>query len=57
METATTRVPRCLVRRNIDGLFGLVLDNFIQILLIVSLSQGVLGFSGELMGVFCQELL
>ena len=48
METATTKVPRWFVRRDIDGLFGLVLDNFIQILLIVSLCQGVLGFSGEL---------
>lgn len=36
--------PRWLVRRDIDGFFGLALDNFIQILLIVSLCQGVLGF-------------
>ncbi|MEH1874654.1 NCS2 family permease [Nostoc sp.] len=48
MEIATTRVPRWFVRRDIDGLFGLALDNFIQILLIVNLCQGVLGFSAEL---------
>ncbi|MEH2373483.1 NCS2 family permease [Nostoc sp.] len=48
MEIATTRVPRWFVRRDIDGLFGLALDNFIQILLIVSLCQGVLGFPAAL---------
>ncbi|MBW4621355.1 MAG: hypothetical protein KME17_18595 [Cyanosarcina radialis HA8281-LM2] len=42
METAAT--PRWFVRRDIDGLFGLALDNFIQILLIVNLCQGLLGF-------------
>jgi adenine/guanine/hypoxanthine permease len=36
--------PRWLVRRDIDGFFGLALDNFIQILLIVGLCQGVLQF-------------
>lgn len=36
--------PRWLVRRDIDGFFGLALDNFIQILLIVNLCGGVLGF-------------
>jgi len=40
--------PRWLVRRDIDGFFGLALDNFIQILLIVSLCQGVLEFSPSL---------
>ncbi|MEH1779871.1 MAG: NCS2 family permease [Nostoc sp.] len=48
MEIATTRVPRWFVRRDIDGLFGLALDNFIQILLIVNLCQGVLGFPESL---------
>ncbi len=48
MEIATTRVPRWFVRSDIDGLFGLALDNFIQILLIVNLCQGVLGFPGSL---------
>ncbi len=37
-----------LVRRDIDGFFGLALDNFIQILLIVSLCQGVLDFPPSL---------
>jgi adenine/guanine/hypoxanthine permease len=36
--------PRWFVRHDIDGFFGLALDNFIQILLIVSLCQGVLEF-------------
>lgn len=40
----THNSPRWLVRRDIDGFFGLALDNFIQILLIVNLCQGVLGF-------------
>ncbi|MEH1766851.1 NCS2 family permease [Nostoc sp.] len=48
MEIATTRVPRWFVRRDIDGLFGLALDNFIQILLIANLCQGVLGFPESL---------
>ncbi|MBK1986406.1 NCS2 family permease [Sphaerospermopsis aphanizomenoides BCCUSP55] len=44
METPTPKTPHWFVRRDIDGLFGLALDNLIQILLIVSLCQGVLGF-------------
>lgn len=48
METSTPSAPRWLVRGDIDGLFGLALDNFIQILLIVSLCQGVLGFPFEM---------
>ncbi len=48
MEIATSRSPRWFVRRDIDGLFGLALDNFIQILLIVSLCQGVLGFPASI---------
>lgn len=47
MQTTTT-FPRWLVRRDIDGFFGLALDNFIQILLIVNLCGGVLGFSPSL---------
>ncbi|MBD2138658.1 NCS2 family permease [Anabaena sp. FACHB-1237] len=43
MESPKT--PHWFVRRDIDGLFGLALDNFIQILLIVSLCEGVLGFA------------
>jgi adenine/guanine/hypoxanthine permease len=44
----TTISPRWFVRHDIDGFFGLALDNFIQILLIVSLCQGVLGFPANL---------
>jgi adenine/guanine/hypoxanthine permease len=44
----TTTSPRWLVRHDIDGFFGLALDNFIQILLIVSLCQGVLEFPASL---------
>jgi adenine/guanine/hypoxanthine permease len=44
----TTISPRWFVRHDIDGFFGLALDNFIQILLIVSLCQGVLGFPASL---------
>ncbi len=47
MQTIATS-PRWLVRRDIDGFFGLALDNFIQILLIVNLCSGVLGFSPTL---------
>ena len=36
--------PRWFVRRDIDGFFGLALDNLIQILVIVALTQGVLQF-------------
>ena len=39
---------RGFVRGDIDGFFGLALDNFVQLLLIVSLCQGVLGFPPEL---------
>ena len=48
MEIATLKTPRWFVRTDIDGFFGLALDNFIQILLIVSLCQGVLGFPAVL---------
>src|SRR4028118_2340179 len=46
MEIAKS--PRWLVRRDIDGFFGLALDNFIQIPLIVSLCQVVLEFPATL---------
>jgi adenine/guanine/hypoxanthine permease len=45
---STPTVPRWLVRHDIDGFFGLALDNFIQILLIVSLCQGILEFPASL---------
>jgi AGZA family xanthine/uracil permease-like MFS transporter len=40
--------PHWFVRRDIDGFFGLALDNLIQILVIVSLCQGVLQFPANL---------
>lgn len=39
---------RWLVRGDIDGFFGLALDNLVQLLLIDSLCRTVLGFPGEL---------
>jgi len=43
-----SRFPRWFVRQDIDGFFGLGLDNLIQILVIVSLTQGVLKFPPEI---------
>ncbi len=43
-----TASPKWFVRGDIDGFFGLLVDNLIQILLIVGLCQGVLGFPLEL---------
>jgi AGZA family xanthine/uracil permease-like MFS transporter len=40
--------PHWFVRRDIDGFFGLALDNLIQILVIVGLTQGVLQFPAAL---------
>jgi len=40
--------PRWFVRRDLDGFFGLAIDNLIQILVIVSLTQGVLQFPPNL---------
>jgi AGZA family xanthine/uracil permease-like MFS transporter len=39
---------RWIVRGDIDGFFGLALDNLVQLLLIDTLCRGVLGFSPEL---------
>ena len=39
---------RWIVRGDIDGFFGLALDNLVQLLLIDALCRGVLGFSPEL---------
>jgi AGZA family xanthine/uracil permease-like MFS transporter len=36
------------VRGDIDGFFGLAIDNLVQLLVIVALCRGVLGFSGAL---------
>lgn len=43
--SSPTSHPRWFVRGDIDGFFGLALDNLIQVLLIVSLWTHVLGFS------------
>jgi len=40
---------RLLVRGDIDGFFGLALDNLVQLLVIVSLCKGVLHFSNEML--------
>ncbi len=40
--------PRWLVRGDLDGFLGLGLDNLIQILLIIALCRGVLGYPEEL---------
>lgn len=41
--------PPLLVRGDIDGFFGLALDNLVQLLVIVSLCATVLGFDAELL--------
>jgi len=40
--------PRWFVRGDVDGFFGLALDNLIQVLVIITLSSHVLGFSPAL---------
>ena len=40
---------RWFVRGDLDGLFGLALDNLVQLLVIVALCGGVLGFDAELL--------
>ncbi len=40
--------PRWFVREDLDGFFGLAINNLVQILVIVSLCQGVLQFSNNL---------
>src|SRR5204862_3072159 len=41
--------PRWFVRGDIDGFFGLALDNLVQLLLVDALCRGVLGFSDALL--------
>jgi AGZA family xanthine/uracil permease-like MFS transporter len=43
------RAPRWFVRGDVDGFFGLALDNLVQLLLIDGLCRNVLGFSPELL--------
>ncbi|MCX7110171.1 MAG: NCS2 family permease [Proteobacteria bacterium] len=48
MRKLTGNTMPWLVAGDIDGFFGLALDNLVQLLIIVSLCRGVLGFSDEL---------
>lgn len=48
MHPSSSRQPPWFVRGDIDGFFGLALDNLIQILLLISLCTYVLGFSAPL---------
>jgi len=45
IDSNSSPSPRWFVRGDIDGFFGLALDNLIQVLLISSLWTQVLGFS------------
>lgn len=47
MQTPTK--PSWFVRGDIDGFFGLALDNLVQLLLVDALCRGVLGFSDSLL--------
>ena len=49
MSEPVNFLPRWFIRRDLDGFFGLALDNLIQILVIVSLCQGVLQFPASLL--------
>lgn len=46
---ASAPVFRYFVRGDIDGFFGLAIDNLVQLLVIVGLCRGVLGFGDELL--------
>jgi AGZA family xanthine/uracil permease-like MFS transporter len=48
MSKSASASPRWFVRGDIDGFFGLALDNLIQVLLLTTLSRTVLGFSSQL---------
>src|SRR5215471_16795935 len=43
-----SRPMQWIVRGDIDGFFGLAIDNLVQLLLIDALCRGVLGFPAEL---------
>ena len=45
------------VRRDLDGFFGLFIDNLVQILLIVSLCGAVCGMTGEYAGLVTRHIL
>jgi AGZA family xanthine/uracil permease-like MFS transporter len=46
MSTPSPRYP-WFVRKDLDGFFGLFVDNIVQLLLIVGLCQGLCGMTGE----------
>ena len=51
MQPATVNVRKpmpWMVRGDLDGFFGLAIDNLVQLLLIETLCRGVLGFPGDL---------
>src|SRR5512141_1176553 len=48
MTSESRSLPRWFVRGDIDGFFGLALDNLIQVLLLISLTTNVLGFDAHL---------
>ena len=48
MSSLNSKSPSWFVPNDLDGFFGLALDNLIQILVIVSLCQGVLQFPAEI---------
>ena len=48
MTTVRSQPMKWIVRGDIDGFFGLALDNLVQVLLIEALCGGVLGFPQEL---------
>ena len=48
MTSESQSPPRWFVRGDIDGFFGLALDNLIQVLLLTTLATNVLGFSNAL---------
>jgi AGZA family xanthine/uracil permease-like MFS transporter len=48
MSSVAKASTRWFVRGDIDGFFGLALDNLIQVLLLLTLSTKVLGFSDQL---------
>ena len=48
MTEGVRKAQPLFTRGDVDGFFGLAIDNLVQFLLILSLCTGVLGFSSEL---------
>lgn len=54
MQGPASVTPSWFVRRDIDGFFGLAIDNIVQILLIVGFVRGCLGLGLTwFMAAFC----